>query len=215
MFVRIAGLVGKVDKMENICRITAERAVKEWYGYQNPVELELACRTVRDHKPKVIVEIGIAFAASLAAWKITANPDIAIGIDPFTIQGDEAKLASRDKLIKEYDLKTIEHISRLEVAHEKLKKLLDGRKIDFLFIDGNHGYDDARHDFQEYRKYLAPNALIGFHDVYYCDTLVDAGSTCCLYWQRMKRDYERYYEFYNASSMGIGIIQLDSLRKVK
>jgi predicted O-methyltransferase YrrM len=82
---------------------------------------------------------------------------------------------------------------------------LGGRKIDFYFIDGAHGHNDATYDFYSYMEYLAPGAIVGFHDIFYTEGLVDAGSQVCWLWERLKRVYN-YNEFYAGSSMGIGFI---------
>lgn len=195
-----------------VCKQIAEKAVKDWFAYQNSVELELALRVIDERKPKVILEIGVAHGGSLAAWVKVANPDLAIGIDPLTLPHTPEQQASFDKLIKENNIKMIPWVSRLPEAHKELKKLLKGRKVDFLFIDGGHGYDDARHDFQEYKKYLNPNAMVGFHDIYYSDVLADAGSLVSLFWERIKRNYIYHDEFHYHSTMGIGIIQLGSYK---
>ena len=194
------------------CKQIAEKAVKEWFAYQNPVELELALRSVKEHNPKVILEIGVAQGGSIAAWAKATDADLVIGMDPLTIPREPKMKASFDKLIKENDIKIIPWVSRLPVAHEELEKLLKGCKIDFLFIDGNHGYGDAQYDFSAYKKYLAEDALVGFHDIYYSDALADAGSLVCFFWERMKRDYSHNDEFHFHSTMGIGMVKMNSYK---
>jgi cephalosporin hydroxylase len=191
-------------------RQLAKKAVKEWYGYQNVDELEMALRVVKRKKPKVIMEIGIAHGASLFAWTKVAKPELSIGLDPLTLEKTPEQRESLERNAKENNIHLIPWVSRLPIAHELLENVLDGRKIDFLFIDGNHGYDDGRHDFQEYKKYLSDDALVGFHDIYYCDVLADAGSTLPFFWERMKRDYNGQYEFHFNSSMGIGMVEMNS-----
>jgi predicted O-methyltransferase YrrM len=43
--------------------------------------------------------------------------------------------------------------------------LLDGRAIDFLFIDGDHSWDGVWQDFKMYSSLVAPGGLIAFHDI--------------------------------------------------
>lgn len=47
----------------------------------------------------------------------------------------------------------------------KLKTILGQRKIDFLFIDGDHTYEGVKRDFQMYSKLVRPNGIIAFHDI--------------------------------------------------
>ena len=102
----------------------------------------------------------------------------------------------------------IPHISRLDEAHQQLKTLLGDCKVDFLFIDGGHGYDDVSHDYRMYLQYMNRPSIIGFHDVYQSDTLSDGGSHVGFFWERMKRLYPKYDEFHFHSSMGIGFVYL-------
>jgi hypothetical protein len=48
---------------------------------------------------------------------------------------------------------------------DQLKQKLGGRKIDLLFIDGDHRYDGVKADFLSYLPFLAPNRKVAFHDI--------------------------------------------------
>ena len=186
----------------------AQKAVDEWYAYQNAYELEVGLHMIQEREPKVIVEIGVAFGATLAAWAEVCKPDLVIGIDPLTLPMTPIQKDVLDGLVKKYDLKIIPHRSEHSEAFEKLEELLDGRKIDFLFIDGEHLYDNVKHDFDEYMKYMNHISTIGFHDVYYNKTLYDAGSRVNVLWHQLKRSYINYDEIHFHSSMGLGFIHL-------
>jgi predicted O-methyltransferase YrrM len=45
-----------------------------------------------------------------------------------------------------------------------LKKHLDGRKADFLFIDGDHSYASVSGDWILYREFVRVGGIVGFHD---------------------------------------------------
>lgn len=192
------------------CRKVAENACKNWFSYQNAVELELAARAVKNFDPKVILEIGVANGASLATWAAVTEPDLVIGLDPLTNPKTPEAEASLNQLIKDYNIQMIPHIDRAREAHEKLEKILGNRKIDFMFIDGGHGYNDASYDFQFYSQYLNVPSIVGFHDVYGSDALADGGSLVNFYWDRVARQSGYNYDlFHNHSSMGIGIIYIN------
>jgi len=48
---------------------------------------------------------------------------------------------------------------------ERVRRLLDGSKLDFLFIDGDHTYDGVRQDFEAYSPLVRSGGLVGFHDI--------------------------------------------------
>jgi hypothetical protein len=50
------------------------------------------------------------------------------------------------------------------VTAHVLKKHLDGRKADFLFIDGDHSYASVSGDWALYRNFVRVGGVIGFHD---------------------------------------------------
>lgn len=186
---------------------TAQKACKEWFAYQSDFELEMALTALDRVKDgiKVIMEIGTAHGASLAAWAEIVKPELCIALDPEDQARNEKEQASFDYLAEKYKFIRIPHYDRSPDAHSKLKAILGDRKIDFLFIDAAHGYNDASYNFYGYMEYLAPGAIIGFHDIYYCEGLVGAGSQVCWLWDEVKRKYN-YNEFYYGSSMGIGFI---------
>ena len=188
-------------------RETAETAVKEWFAYQNPLELEMALRAVEFIQPKVIMELGVAHGASLASWAEIAKPDICISLDPEDIPRTPEQKKSFEYLADKYKFQRIGRYSRDPYSHKMMDIMLNGRKVDFMFIDGAHGFDDVKHDFYSYKKYMASNGVVGFHDIYFSEGLVDAGSQVNWLWDRLKLRYS-YDEFYYHSSMGIGFIYL-------
>tara|TARA_Y100000590_G_scaffold127688_1_gene145994 strand:- start:30073 stop:30750 length:678 start_codon:yes stop_codon:yes gene_type:complete len=47
---------------------------------------------------------------------------------------------------------------------EKLDKLLNGKKLDLLFIDGDHAYKSVLGDWLIYKSFVNKNGIIAFHD---------------------------------------------------
>lgn len=187
---------------------THELAVKannEWYAYQNILELETALTVIKEVKPRIILEVGTAYMGSLAAWCEVANPELAISFDPLDLPRTPAQQTSVDNLIKQYNIKCVARYTRDPRGTEELERLLNGQKVDFLFIDAAHGFDDVKHDFYKFKEYVAPNGIIGLHDIFGCEALEDAGSGVNWLWERLKKKYN-YDEFYYHSSMGIGFV---------
>ena len=48
---------------------------------------------------------------------------------------------------------------------DTVRGLLQGRQVDFLFIDGDHSYEGVKADWDLYRKLVAPDGLVAFHDI--------------------------------------------------
>jgi predicted O-methyltransferase YrrM len=55
--------------------------------------------------------------------------------------------------------------SHAETTIARVRALLAGEPLDFLFIDGDHTYDGVRADFESYSPLVRPGGLIGFHDI--------------------------------------------------
>lgn len=118
---------------------------------QDGWEMYQMLRHVAELKPQVIVEIGVDGGGSLATWKAAFNPRLLIGIDtnkrpeldPYTMIFADSN-----------DPNTV----------KKLKHLIGGSPIDFLFIDGDHTYAACKKDYQLYAPLVRPGGIIGFHD---------------------------------------------------
>jgi predicted O-methyltransferase YrrM len=108
------------------------------------------------------------------------------------------------------------HLIRADSHHattlQEVMQILDGAKIDFLFIDGDHTYEGVKQDFEMYRPLVKNNGLIAFHDVvphqknYHCG--VDQ------LWNEIKLHYD-YQEFVNDWEQqwaGIGMIRNKAAR---
>lgn len=55
--------------------------------------------------------------------------------------------------------------SHREETVAEVEERLKGRKVDLLFIDGDHSYDGVKRDYFLYRHLVRPGGLIAFHDV--------------------------------------------------
>jgi len=48
---------------------------------------------------------------------------------------------------------------------EIAKQALEGREVDFLYLDGCHNYDHVKFEFENYGAFVKSGGLIGFHDL--------------------------------------------------
>ncbi len=121
---------------------------------------------VRDRKPQLVVEIGMAYGVStlaiLSALEANGQGRL-ISIDPY-IGWPTGRLVALNQVERAGLSERHEHwheCSYLGLARLMEKSLL----ADFVYIDGNHNFDYAFTDFFLSDKLIAPGGLIGFNDV--------------------------------------------------
>jgi beta-1,4-mannosyl-glycoprotein beta-1,4-N-acetylglucosaminyltransferase len=166
---------------------------------QIPLEIENLQLTVNNHQPKIIVEIGTANGGTLARWFEVPSAEIVISIDyPIGIHGgqgfEERTYVISDALeqanLTNKQFFAINGDSKHPYLVERLREILDGKKIDFLFIDGDHTYEGVKGDFEIYKQFLNENSIVGFHDI--IDSQFHAENNCFVstLWSELKQQYE-------------------------
>ena len=97
--------------------------------------------------------------------------------------------------------------SHQERTVEQVRQLLNGRSVDFLFIDGDHGYDGVKNDFNLYSPLVADDGVIAFHDI--VPGLPDRVGGVPQFWQEMKRKHhvKEFVESWSQGAFGIGVIE--------
>lgn len=146
--------------------IDFEPIIAETKASQNKEELRELLPLVAKISPKVIVEIGMWRGYSMEVWHKAFAPELLI-----TIENDqEAFNFVRDR-IKNGELAYMNPpvIGISGDSHDSktlanVVGLLAGRKIDFLFIDGDHTHDAVWEDFNKYTPYLYGKGIIALHD---------------------------------------------------
>jgi predicted O-methyltransferase YrrM len=172
----------------------ARLAVEKKGATQKITEFASLLRLLKRRKLKSIVEIGTAQGGTLYAWCKIAGSDAAIiSIDlpggPF---GGGYTLNDIKKFRK-YKRKN-QHIyflrkdSHKQETKNKLAEILNGRKIDLLFIDGDHRYKGVKKDFQLYSPLVKQNGLIVFHDIIYHPKVPECKVN--KFWNEIKRKYK-------------------------
>jgi predicted O-methyltransferase YrrM len=93
--------------------------------------------------------------------------------------------------------------SHQEVSLERVRSLLCGARLDFLFIDGDHSYSGVKRDFELYSPLVRPGGLIAFHDITRYPP--DFGCEVDRFWAEI-RNHFRYEELIeNPDQVGKGI----------
>lgn len=134
---------------------------------QNVIELNEAGRHVAALAPKVFVEIGSYLGGSLYAYAAACAPGATLIAVDFENDPEDGKVLSAviQKLRDEgFDAHWVKGHSREPATVEEVKRLLAGRAVDALHIDGNHNYREARGDYERYTPLVRPGGLVLLHD---------------------------------------------------
>lgn len=121
--------------------------------------------------PRVLLEIGTAQGGSLFLFTRVAAPEaLIVSVDLPGGRFGGGYAAYREPLYRSFAReKQRVHVLRAD-SHsdstlEEVRRLLGGRRIDFLMIDGDHSYDGVKQDFDTYRPLVADDGVIAFHDI--------------------------------------------------
>jgi predicted O-methyltransferase YrrM len=163
-------------------------------------------------KPKVILEIGTANGGTLFLFSHTAPEGATIiSVDLPGGRFGGGYPAWRTLLYKSFALPG-QRICLLRADSHKadtldqVKAILDGREIDFLFIDGDHTYEGVKRDFEMYSPLVKKVGIVAFHDI--VPHPYETGCEVSKLWEEMKVKYN-HLELVKDQSQnwaGIGII---------
>lgn len=117
-------------------------------------------------KPRNVMEIGTYWGGLFNLLVNLSDPDgIKITVD---LNGYyEMDLAVRNEGIKKWG-KNVHPIignSNSQEVYDKVVNILNGEKLDFLFIDGDHRYEPVKLDYNMYRRVVKDGGWIAFHDI--------------------------------------------------
>ena len=147
--------------------------------------------------PVRVLEIGTSEGGSLKYFILNASPltqFISIDLSPYDLSHLCKHLTGTQTL---YILKKDSHNP---VTLHRVRKLLNGYNLDFLFIDGDHSFNGVESDFSMYSP-LVNEGLIVLHDIashppkYKCHVYP--------FWNMLK-SYFKVYEIIDKKSQGWG-----------
>jgi len=169
--------------------------------------------------PSVVAEIGRAKGGTLMLLCRAAAPDaLIISLDlPGAIHSGPLPFINRGSwrlpLLKAMagpgqDLRLIDGDSKSPFCAELFEKALCGRKLDLLFIDGDHTFAGVKSDFETYSRFVRPGGVIAFHDIQ--PGLEEFGVAVSRFWKETTLPGVRreYIEDPSQISYGIGVLRL-------
>jgi cephalosporin hydroxylase len=158
--------------------------------------------------PKVVSEIGTADGGTnFLLSQAISSVDFMVGIDLYVKNREKLRYFSKQS----QTLGFINGSSRHKAILNKVKSLLEDRKLDLLFIDGDHTYEGVKQDFLNYRQFVREGGIIAFHDIvpdYLTRYGINTGrwvGEVPRFWQAIKHLYETYEFVENPEQDGLGI----------
>lgn len=150
-------------------------------------------KEVEKRKPKTLLEIGTATGGTL--YLLTRFADENATIISLDLPGGAfggGYPSWKIPLFKSYakpgqTIILVRADSHNANTLETIKKALNGKKIDFLFIDGDHTYEGVKKDYEMYST--LSQGPIGFHDI--IEHSKESGCNVHEFWNEIKKDRER------------------------
>ena len=143
---------GWYDRSKRICKWN-DGTVFPMTTAQFPWEIEALAALHGQLHPHLTVEIGSQSGGTLRYWLMNSHypTDIVCSIDP--APSHDFKSDNLRKFVtRSDDPETIAAIKAMG-------------KIDFLFIDGDHGYEGVKYDFMTYGPMVKTGGVIALHDI--------------------------------------------------
>jgi predicted O-methyltransferase YrrM len=169
-------------------------------------ELAPLISLLRRRSSSVVVEIGTARGGTFYAWCRAARPDaVLVSIDlpdgPFSGAEGAGDVSTLQRYGRDNQrLHFIRADSHQPQTLETLLEVLQGREIDFLFIDGDHTYEGVRQDFEMYAPLVRAGCPIAFHDI--LPHSQQHGCEVDRFWNEIKTGY-RHTEFIDQDPAGL------------
>ena len=163
--------------------------------------------------PRAVVEIGTSLGGSFFLFTRVAAPDatlISVDLPGGTYGG--GYFATRGRLLRSFArarqrVELVRADSHDPKTLERTKRLLAGRAVDFLFVDGDHTYEGVRSDYEMYGALVRPGGLIAFHDIV-PTTLEDVGVPAFWSELRVAHDTEEFRKPDRDAGKGIGLLRV-------
>jgi cephalosporin hydroxylase len=201
-------IIKELKMLDNILKVTFNLIItRPWQIMEEIKNLLLILDKV---KPKVILEIGTAKGGTLFLFSNIAHEEaILISVDLY--QTIEKRILFRYIKKGKQKIYLIQGDSHSIETLRKIEEILKGRKVDFLFIDGDHSYEGVKRDFEMYSPLVRKGGIIAFHDIipdyytrYGIKTSTWAGEVY-KFWNEIKEKYEHLEMVKDREQNGFGI----------
>ena len=174
---------------------------------QIPSEVTQLAKAVTALKPKIILEIGTARGGTLLIWSSIASEEV-ISCDLVHHDAQRPLLESLPPPGATCKVMLLTGDSHKAAFKRRVAQALNGRKADFIFIDGDHTVAGVTADFNDYKEFVRPGGIIGFHDIVESQPLVT--NQVFHLWKTIKDKYpsEEFVSNPKQCGFGIGILRV-------
>jgi predicted O-methyltransferase YrrM len=173
--------------------------------------LELA-KILQKSPPRRSLEIGTNYGGTLFLLCALSTSDARIiSVDlpagPFGGGYPRRKAVLFRKFVRgDQELHLIRADSHLAGTKYRVMRALQGDKLDYLFVDGDHTYDGVRKDFEMYSPLVRSGGMVAFHDI--VEHRRELACEVDKYWNHIKQRYQHHelIEDPKQGWAGIGVI---------
>jgi predicted O-methyltransferase YrrM len=170
--------------------------------------LELA-RIVSALDARAMLEIGTFRGGTLFVFARLAAPDaVIVSLDlPISAMGRLYRAAQvplfHQFTRQQQSLHLLRKNSHDPATQREVSRILHERRLDFLFIDGDHAYESVKADFQGYAPFVRSGGVVALHDI-----AMGQPSGVSRFWSELRKRH-RHAEFVHdkgPKAMGIGVV---------
>ncbi len=188
---------------------------------QARAEIRELLELLKAEPPRVVLEIGTAHGGTLFLWSRVASPDAFLAsVDLPHGRFGGGYPVWKAPLYRSFGgagqhIELVRADSHAEQTRDRVRTLLRGRPVDFLFIDGDHSYDGVARDFDLYVPLVRPGGIVALHDVVPQPAAAAMGSGACggevpRFWSelRARRPVRELVEDWSQGRFGIGVLRV-------
>jgi cephalosporin hydroxylase len=201
----------------NDCKIICDRANTIFRLSSNSgIEYAKIINFLHNKKLNSFIEIGSAYGSSFLIWSSIINgikisidlpTDMNMGIAPYPLDLSINYIKDvRNKLWESWYPNEVHSIigdSHSENTVKIVSDILKNKKVDFLFVDGEHTQIAANTDFENYVKFVNVGGYIAFHDIQINDE-----RKMDIFWNEISQKYENYVFDAGVGLEKIGLIKI-------
>lgn len=169
-------------------------------------------KLVKEQRCKCLLEIGTYRGGTLFVFSQVAEADATvISVDfSMTFLGNFYRAGQgpffRQFVRKGQTLFLMRKDSHKPATLEGIKRILNGKELDFLFIDGDHSLAGVRQDFEMYAPLVRKGGLIAFHDITPCEPPKEVYK----FWDEIKGSHnsKEFIHQTGKGAKGIGVLSV-------
>lgn len=158
-------------------------------------------------RPRNVLEIGSDLGGTFCIWsQLARGRKISVDIPAGPFGRPEAREARGRMASFASGCHLIDTDSHSPDSLARVRELLAGEALDFLFIDGDHTEAGVRRDWEVYAPLVRPGGLVAFHDVNDTPRHREAGCMVGPFWASLEADKTTISS--GADWGGIGLVRL-------